>query len=653
MSASAQIRSIEAAREAYAQGRLADAKGACEAILAADQNRADAWDVMGLVAIAVKRWDAAAQCFARAIAIEPANAEFRFHVGELYRAMEHPREAASAYEEALVLRPGYVDALVNVALMYAETGRPRDAAAAWEEALRLDPNATDILANLGNVYRTLRRFDDAIDRCRKALAIDPQHVAALVNIGLAHWAKGATDDAMAAFQQAMALDPNDPETWNNIGIILHAQGKREEGIAAYRKSIEMNPRYDKPWSNLLISVHYHPDYTGKMILAEHRRWAELLADPLSENVAPHANDCDPDRRLKIAYSSPELLGHPVGLFMHPIMQNHDHANYEIIVYSDVVQPDDYTHRLRALADQWHDVGGLTDADLAEKVRADRIDVFVDLTLHGNHNRMMTFARKPAPVQATYLAFAGTSGLKAMDWRISDVNIDPPGVDDCYSEKTYRLPETYWCYSAPPEAPDVVPPPMVSNGFVTFGCLNYFTKTSSATLKLWAQIMNRVPNSRLLVQSDKGGHRELVSEYFVSQGIAESRIEFIPRQRYRKYLDTYQRIDIVLDPFPYNGGTTTCDSMWMGCAVVTLAGERGVARAGVTLLTNVGLTDHIAHSPQEYVRLAVDFANDPERLARLRNESRDRMRNSPLMDAPRFTRNLEAAYRHMWRAWCAS
>jgi predicted O-linked N-acetylglucosamine transferase (SPINDLY family) len=542
---------------------------------------------------------------------------------------------------------------VNYGIVLAETGRAAEAAAQWEEALKLCPNDVDILANLGNVYRMLKRYADAEERCRRALAIDAHHVGALTNIGLVHWEQARIDDAMDAYQAALKTTPDDPELWNNIGIVLHAQGKRDEGIAAYRRAIELRPNYAAPWSNLLVSVHYHPYYDGKMILAEHRRWAELMADPLTGKAPPHANDRDPNRRLKIAYSSPELLGHPVGLFMHPILQHHDHANYEIIIYSDVVQPDDYTHRLRALADQWHDVGGLSDAQLAKKVRDDRIDVLVDLTLHGNRNRMMTFARKPAPVQATYLAFAGTSGLKAMDWRITDVNIDPPGVDDCYSEKSYRLPETYWCYSAPPEARDVVPPPMLTNGFVTFGCLNYFTKVSSAALKTWAQILQRVPDSRLLVQSDRGGHWGLVREYFVDRGIDQSRIELVPRQKYRRYLQTYNRIDIVLDPYPYNGGTTTCDSMWMGAAVVTLAGERGVARAGVTLLTNVGLTDHIAHAPQQYIDLAVALGSDPQRLAKLRGEMRQRMLRSPLMDAPRFTRNLEAAYRHMWKAWCAT
>jgi len=290
--------------------------------------------------------------------------------------------------------------------------------------------------------------------------------------------------------------------------------------------------------------------------------------------------------------------------------------------------------------------------LAQLIREDQIDILVDLTMHTAWNRMLLFARKPAPVQVTYLAYCSTTGLDTMDYRLTDPHLDPPGTNDAYySEESIRLPETYWCYSADEPSPQIGPLPALNAGEVTFGCLNNFCKVSPDTLDLWIQLLRVTPKSRLILHAHEGSHRQRVWDLLDHQGIDPRRLKFVGRVPLSEYFKLYNQIDVGLDPFPCNGGTTTCDALRMGAAVVTLAGRTAVGRAGVSVLRNIGLPELIAETPQQYVQIATDLAQDLPRLAELRRTLRARMQASPLMDAPRFARNIEAAYRLMWRNWC--
>ena len=295
--------------------------------------------------------------------------------------------------------------------------------------------------------------------------------------------------------------------------------------------------------------------------------------------------------------------------------------------------------------------GLPDAQAVDLIRQDEIDILVDLALHTGTNRLLIFARKPAPVQVTYLGYCSSTGVETMDYRLSDPYLDPPASDlSLYSEKTIRLPETYWCYNPRGLMPAPSPPPVEEAGHITFGCLNNFAKVSPA-LDLWAEILRNVPESRLIIHSPPGAHLDAVRERFAGKGISTDRLEFPPHQRWPEYVRTYGRIDIALDPFPWCGGITTCDASWMGVPVVSLVGRTAVGRGGASILANIGLPELIAHTPEQYVKIAVGLANDLPRLAELRRTMRPRMQASPLMDAPRFARNIEAAYRQMWRIWC--
>jgi predicted O-linked N-acetylglucosamine transferase (SPINDLY family) len=396
-------------------------------------------------------------------------------------------------------------------------------------------------------------------------------------------------------------------------------------------------------------MHFDPRYDCRDILHEHRNWANRFAKPLKSQCAAHANDSDPDRRLRIGYLSPDFHQHPVARFLLPLLEHHDHAQFELFGYSDCHHPDALTARIQAAMDHWRETKSMDDAKIFQLVRDDRIDILLDLSAHMRGHRLLVFARRAAPVQATYLAYCSTTGVDAIAYRISDPHLDPPGDDEAvYVERTLRLPACYWCYEAPPEAPQVQPLPANVKGCVTFGCLNNFAKVSAPALDAFCNILRCIPDSRLILHVYPGSQRQRPIDALRAAAIDPSRVSFMPLAPLEQFLAMHHQIDIALDSFPYNGGTTSCDAMWMGVPLVTLRGRTAVGRAGCTLLHNIGLPELIARSEQEYVTLAVSLAQDRARLAQLRASLRDRMRASPLMDAPRFTRDFERIYREMWR-----
>jgi predicted O-linked N-acetylglucosamine transferase (SPINDLY family) len=375
---------------------------------------------------------------------------------------------------------------------------------------------------------------------------------------------------------------------------------------------------------------------------------------LKNTIQPHANDRAPERRLRIGYVCPYFCMLPEGRFLLPLLRARDRSCLEVICYSDCRRPDAFTEQFRQTADGWHDIVGWSDLQVAERMRQDRIDIAVDLTLHGLNNRLLALARKPAPVQVTYLAYCSSTGLEAIDYRLSDPYLDPPGMDESvYSEKTMRLPETYWCYQPTSAPPETSPLPALAQGHITFGSLNNFCKVSAPTLAAWGKLLRSVPNAQLLLHTREGSHRQRVLERLGGEGIEPQRVRFAGYLPMEQYFELYQRIDIALDSFPCGGGTTTCDALWMGVPVVSLVGRTAVGRGGLSILSNVGMPELAARSEEEYVRIARELANDIPRLTNLRATLRQRMEQSPLMDTPRFARNIEAAYRQMWRQWCAA
>jgi predicted O-linked N-acetylglucosamine transferase (SPINDLY family) len=501
---------------------------------------------------------------------------------------------------------------------------------------------------LGTALQARGRLDDAIAAYRNSIRCAPQDAQAYSHLGAALCKKGQPDEAITVLKKAMELRPDLPQAQTNASVAYKDCGQLDEAIACCKRATELRPQSAVAHSNLILLQNYHPDYTAKMLLEETLRWAQRHAEPLAKNFQPHLNERFLHRRLRIGYVSPDINIHPVGRFLVPLLTHHDHQNFEIHCYSDTQQIDPMTAQARKASDHWHEPAGLSDQELADQIRADQIDILIDLSLHTG-SRLLVFARKPAPVQVSWLGYPGTTGLAAIDYRLSDPLIDPVGqTESDYVERTLRIP-SYWCYQPLQPSPAVGRLPAEKNGQITFGSLSNFSKVTSVALEMWAEILNATSDSRLMLTSNPGQHRERVKRWFTDHGIDPQRILFVDRLPVLEYLAKYNEVDIALDTTPFAGGTTTCDALWMGVPVVTLSGKTAVGRSGVSLLTNVGLPELIAQSPRQYIEIAAGLAKDLPKLAVSRSQLRDKMQSSPLMDIRRFTADIENMYREIWKA----
>jgi protein O-GlcNAc transferase len=613
---------------------------------------ADAHHNLGIASQTKGQIDNAIASYQRAVVLRPDFADAFISLGNASQAKGELDKAIAFFQRAMALRPDYPEPYVILGVALQEKGEWDQAMACHRRAIAIKPDLVEAQINLGNVLREKGELREAIACYERAATLKPDVAMIYNNAGVALQAAGRIDEAIASYQRALVLQPDLAQAHNNIGISYQAQGRIDEAIACFKRAVELKPDYTQADSNQLFALHLSPRYDSHAILQEHLRWNQYHALPQKKHIRPHTNDRTPDRQLRIGYVSADFREHVVGWNLLPLLKEHDPKSVEIFCYSDVRQPDAITEQIQLHAKGWRKIMGVSDDRVSETIRHDQIDILVDLAQHTIHNRLLVFARKPAPVQLTYLGYSSTTGMETMDYRLSDPDMDPPDIDlSCYREKTIRLPETYWCYQPGGPTPDVSPLPAMTTGYITFGCLNNFAKVSTEALDLWAVILRQVPRSRLLLHTKSGSQRQAATERFAHHGISADRLEFVGQHPWAEYIRQYNRIDIALDPFPYGGGITTCDSMYMGVPVVTLSGRTAVGRGGRSILSNVGLPELVAYDPPQYVSIAAELAADLPKLSQIRSTLRQRMQQSPLMDAPRFARNIESAYRQMWRAWC--
>jgi protein O-GlcNAc transferase len=561
-------------------------------------------------------------------------------------------EAERGYRQILERDPDHSDSLHLLAVIGLQTGHLEPALQLIQRAMTLRPDAALYRNSAGQILERLGRADEARAAYEAAIELDPHDPDPLNSLGRLLLWQDRVSQAEQCLRAAIELNPNYAEAYTNLGNVHKERGELDAAIAAYRKAVALRPDLSLLHSNLLLTLHYHPGYSPEDLAREHRTWAERHVVPLARRRKLHANDPRPERRLRIGYVSPDFRDHSVARFVLPILKEHDREQFEVFAYSNVTRSDTVTETIRASTDAWRDVSTFSDAQLAQAVRNDRIDILVDLAAHSGGNRLLAFALKPAPVQVTYLGYCSTTGVDAIDYRLTDAFLDPPGADlSQYVERSVRLPDCYWCYSPPSTASGRPAPSDRRPGPATFGCLNNFAKVTPATLQLWARLLLRVTEARLLLHARGGSHRDRVREILRQAGLPDSRVVFVGAQSFGDYLETYREIDVGLDPFPFGGGTTTCDALWMGVPVVTLPGRTAVSRAGTSLLSNVGLGELVADNEARYLDLAEALIRDRHRLAEMRHGLRSRLQSSPLMDLPRFTRHLEAAFRTMWLTWC--
>lgn len=678
---------FDLALQHHQAGRLADAEAIYRQILAVQPRHADALHLLGVIAHQMGRNEVAVQMIGQALAVNPNHPVAYTNLGCALRAEGRMEEAIAAFYQARRLAPNLPEAHENLANTLKDCGRYEEAVAAYlgllqcsptyaegyhalgiacarlgqcdralaayESALRLKPAYPAALNNQGAALRETGQLMRAIESYRRALLLDPNLPEAHYNLGNALKEVGQIDEARRELERAIELKPDYADACNGLANILKDQALPDEALAQFRRALELAPGNAALHSNLICMLHYHPDQSAAAIAAEQQRWNAKFCAPLRSGILPHGYARTPERRLRIGYVSADFRDHVVGHYVLPLLRCHDREAFEVFAYSGVTRPDRLTEMIRRQMDHWRDVASLSDEALAALIRRDEVDILVDLSQHLSGNRLLVFARKPAPVQVSFAGYPESTGVEAIGYRISDRFLEPglQNKGDARGEEVLLI-DTFMGY-APQEIgiePGVLP--ASGTGYVTFSNLNNFCKVNEPALRVWARVLSQVKEARLIFLCPQGSHRQRTVEFLGSEGIEAQRIEFCEPRPRRQYLELYHGVDIALDPFPYNGHTTSLDALWMGVPVVSLAGERAVARAGLSQLSNLGLPELVAFSEEEYVNIAVQLANDLPRLAELRRTLRTRMEASALMDAPRFARQIEAAYRAMWRQWCA-
>jgi len=655
----------------------------------ADPNMPEAYSNLGNVLQGLKRFDEAVESYQKAIAILPTYAEAYRNMAQAFTWQSLYKEAQAAYEKAIEIRPDYFEAWNNLGIVFLHLRDWIEAERCYREALRLEPGYAEARSNLAflihmrgdfdtaieDLQKLLQERDDAViwnnlaiafahkDRISEALEAykkaaeqDVNYADPHNNMGILYSNMGRMTEAMKEYEKALRLRPDFPEAYNNLGTANQVQGTIEESVAAYRESLRIKPNYAEARSNLLFALNYDVTISPEDLMLEYKAWDKLYGKTETP-YEPHVNVPDPNRKLRVGYVSPDFRTHSVAYYIEPIISAHNRDEYDVYAYAQVPNPDKVTARFKNMVQGWRNTCGINDEQLAEMVRRDEIDILVDLTGHTGRNRLPTFALKPAPVQVTYLGYPNTTGLSRIDYRLSDHEADPEGETAWHSEELIRLPHGFLCYQPSMDAPKVNLPPVLNRGYITFGSFNSQSKVHKDVIKLWAQVMHAVPKSRMLIKNRPmadAGIRDRVWNEFEKNGIERIRVDLIGQiAETSHHLSTYNGIDIALDTFPYNGTTTTCESLWMGVPVITLRGSTHASRVGVSLMTRIGLSDLIGRNPEDYVRVARELCNDRQRMLNLRWSLRQRMLESHLCNKNLITRDIETAYRSMWHRWCAT
>jgi len=545
-------------------------------------------------------------------------------------------------------------ALMRAAFALHQAGSLPQAELLYRKIIGQQPHNHDALYLLGliesargNAAQALALIADAIRHNGR----DPAFHKSLGDIlyQSARWAEAAACYEAALQLETAPLEPRLAPMLANLAAVYRHQGRIDAAVARFREAVSLAPGEADILSSYLFTLNFSTRLSPAEIFAEHLRYGRLFPAP-----ARHAQGADAARRIRLGYVSPDYNHHAVAYFIEPVLAQHDPAGFDVSCYYLQAREDDATARLKALSPRWIECAALTDDQLAARIEADRIDILVDLAGHTAGNRLAVFARKPAPIQATWLGYLNTSGMDAMDYRLTDRHADPSGISEqVHTEKLVRLPDSQWCYRHPGPTPPVSALPALAAGAVCFGSFNKFQKLSGYLLGVWADMLLQVPGAKLLVVGVQPEEQPRLAEFFATRGIGAGKLEMHDRMPLEDFRAMHRRVDIALDAHPYSGATTTCDSLWMGVPTLTLAGASSISRSSASLLQTLGLAGWIARTPAEFIGLARRHAGDLQQLARLRGELRDRMAGSPLMDAPRFTRNLESAYRDMWRAHCGA
>ncbi|MRR34641.1 glycosyltransferase family 41 protein, partial [bacterium] len=649
---------LHEALEHHRSGRLDRAGELYEEILRKNPADSGVLSMLGVLKCQQKDFINGIALMEKAVSLSPSTASYYCNLANALNELGRSAEALAACEKAVSLKADYAEAHFIRGICLKRLGRKQESVRSYREAIRHDPDMFRAYLNLGGLLRETGDLDGAVSCFRKALELNPAYAEAHNNLGNAYKSAGNTSLAIECFREAVRIRPDYADAYTNMAGAFKDRGDIEEAVRLDEKALELNPANSICRSNLLLTLHYTDLYGSEEVFRKHTEWFRMHAPPEPEIVRDHGNEGSPDRRLRIGYVSPDLKAHSVAFFFEPLLEAHDRDSFEVFCYSDVADPDETTSRIRAMSDVWRDTSEMEANEIAALIAGDGIDILVDLAGHTGRKQMRIFARKPAPVQVTWLGYPDTTGLATMDYRVTDAHADPPGLTEHLNvEKLFRMPGSFLCYCPPRTSPSAAQiPPVLSSGKVSFGSFNNRAKITKRVVETWAAILRAVPGSRLIIKANSLSDPEsqaCLLTAFRSEGVCEDRVElhgFV--KSVSDHFNLYNCMDIALDTFPYNGTTTTCEALWMGVPVIALAGSSHVSRVCVSIMSNLGLQELLAGSREEYVQKAIALASDTGRLDRLRKGIRQMMERSALMDAGSFTRALEAGYREMWRTWCS-
>ena len=630
--------------------RIPDALDALKVALKINPNFAEVHNALGNVYEQISQYELSIQAYKKYLEIKPDCFQGLSNLGKVLSDVFSYEEAEYCLLLSVIKNPQFPDAHNNLGVLYEATGRLDEAEQSYLRALAIYPHFSEALNNLGALLNSCGQQERAEKLFLKSLEINPNYAETYNNLGNSLKEMGRFSEAVNCFERAVTLKPNLAATHNNLGVVLKDLGKLDEAEVCYRRALELKPDYAEAYSSLLFTSNYHPDKTSEEIFAAYQEYDQRFCLPLKDQWRPFNNSREPNRRLRIGYVSPDFRICSARHFLEPLLANHDKSAVEVFAYAQLAVEDSMTIAYKSYVDHWVPTLGMSDTDLAERIRADQIDILIDTAGHSANHRLGVFARKPAPVSLSWMGFGYTTGLSAIDYYLTDEVAAPPGSEHLFSETPWPIDPIAYAYRPAQGMGEVSPLPALGRGYVTFGTLTRSVRINHRTIQVWSEILKQVPNARLVI--DSGSYKEApiqdsLAELFATHGISRDRLELGCHSPW----DALRGIDIGLDCFPHSSGTTLFETLYMGVPFVTLADRPSMGRLGSSILNALGRSEWIAQTEEEYIQKAVALAGDLPSLAANRVSQRSQMQSSPIMDEPAFARKVESSYRAMFKQWC--
>lgn len=603
------------------------------------------------IMMALKEFQPAIASYKKAIEVDPNYADAYYNMAMAYKDYGQLDNAIACFRQAVSVKENFSAAYNNLGISLHQMGHLQESAESYRRAIEIEPHSAVFYNNLGLVLHDFEQADAVIECYRHAIEINPDYAEAYNNLGTTLYELGQYEEAIECYSRTLELDPKMAQGYCNFGTVLRDMGRIDEAVEQYLKAIELQPEFETAYNALFFCINYHPTLSAENIYSYYQNYEQKFGRPLRISWKKHRNDMSPDRRLRVGYMAATLHRHSCRHFLQPLLEHHDKDSVEVFIYAQLSKEDDLTEIYQSYADHWIPIRGLGDALLSERIIEDQIDVLIDIPGHTAGNRLKVFARKPAPISLHWLDFGYTTGLKAIDYYLTDKQTIPEGSEHLFSEMPWRLPVPAYAYRPAEGMGEVNALPAKSRGYVTFGTLTRAVRINHRTIRVWSEILKAVPGSHLVINSSNFNSQEL-SEMLIEQfsvcGVHRDCLEIGLTS---PPWDVLRGMDISLDCFPHNSGTTLFETLYMGIPFVTLADRPSVGRMGASILHGIGHPEWVAETEEGYIEKAVFLAADLERLSVLRSGLREEMKKSPLMDEVGFTRAVEDAYRQMWKRWC--